>query len=226
MKLEETLAAAAAESCESWVSRRTAGYDPEEKHDFTPAFEKRLRRLRRRADHPALYPVLRRAAAVVLALLLAGAVLLAVDEEARAAVFGWITETISTYFVYNYVGEEDSSDFSDYRPSWLPDGFSESAEKASEKRTRVNYVNDNDGSYIVFIYYRNLDEPSVFVEASDTDAVKVQVNGCSAMLFLAEKEDVTSAITWVSSDDTLVYISGYLEASDLMKMAESVERIP
>jgi hypothetical protein len=223
---DEMLREAIARTYESYISHLLSDYDPEYRCEFSPIFEKKIKKLMRRADHPILYHTLKRIAVILLTLLIAGTVWISVDADARAAFFGWVSDTISTYFVYNYIGEaNDSFDSSDYRPNWLPDGYSEISEKASDKRTRVTYLNDKSESYIVFIYYRNKEEPSVFVEFSDTNAVEAQVNGCSVMFFVSEKEDVTSAITWVSTDDSLFYMSGYLGENELIMIAESVQKI-
>ena len=82
-----------------------------------------------------------------------------------------------------------------------------------------------DDLVIAFVYFRNQGEPSVFIEASDTKMFEVQVNGLPAKVFLSESDDVTSAITWVSSDDILFYVSGYLEENELIRIAESVQQI-
>lgn len=39
-------------------------YDPQNQHAFSPRFEKKIRRLKRRANHPALYHSLSRAASI------------------------------------------------------------------------------------------------------------------------------------------------------------------
>ena len=222
----EILRISAARTCESYVSGLLSDYDPEYRYEFSAGFEKKIDRLKRRADHPFFYRTMRRIAVFILALLASGTIWIAIDTDARAAFFGWISDTISTYFMYHHPGEaEDSFDASDYRPMWLPDGYSEIAEKANEKRTRVTYLSDKDGRDIAFVYFRNQGEPSVFIEASDTKMFEVQVNGLPAKVFLSESDDVTSAITWVSSDDILFYVSGYLEENELIRIAESVQQI-
>ena len=68
---------------------------PEEcQHGFSPGFERRMRKVLRRGNHPSVYRGLRRAACFLLALLLSGSVWLTVDTEARDIVFGWISERV------------------------------------------------------------------------------------------------------------------------------------
>jgi len=89
---EEMLREAAARSFENYVFALLSDYDPEYRWAFSPAFEKRIRRLRRRADHPVIYRTLKRVAVFLLALLAAGAVWIAADKEARAAFFDWFDD--------------------------------------------------------------------------------------------------------------------------------------
>ena len=67
-------------------------YNSTPSHEFSASFEKKIRKLRKRADHPYFYKTLHKAAAVILAILISGSAWLAVDTEARAAFFGWVKE--------------------------------------------------------------------------------------------------------------------------------------
>ena len=53
MITEEMLCAAAARSCELYTADLESGYNADVLHEFSPAFEKKIRKLKRRADHPA-----------------------------------------------------------------------------------------------------------------------------------------------------------------------------
>ncbi len=52
MITEEMLCAAAARSCEIYVSYLERGYTPENQHEFSLQFEKKIKKLKRKADHP------------------------------------------------------------------------------------------------------------------------------------------------------------------------------
>jgi hypothetical protein len=56
---EELLCEAAARSCEAYVSYLEADYDAGETYEFSKAFEKRIDKLKRRADHPIFWIPLR-----------------------------------------------------------------------------------------------------------------------------------------------------------------------
>lgn len=90
MITEEMLCAAAARSCEIYVSYLERGYTPENQHEFSLQFEKKIKKLKRKADHPVFYHATKRIASIVLAILITGGVWIAVDAEARAAFVGWV----------------------------------------------------------------------------------------------------------------------------------------
>ena len=101
----EMLRESAARTYEKYVSNLLSDFDPEYYYEFSSGFEKRIEKLKRRADHPVLYHTLKRIAIVLLTLLIAGTVWISVDADARAAFFGWINDFIDDYFVFHH--EED-----------------------------------------------------------------------------------------------------------------------
>ena len=124
MITEEMLCAAAARSCEIYVSYLERGYNPENQHEFSLQFKKKIKKLKRKADHPVFYHAARRIASIVLAILIAGGVWITVDAEARAAFVGWVKEIYGTYFVYHFEGSSDvNKELVDYRPTLIPNGY-------------------------------------------------------------------------------------------------------
>ena len=81
MITEEMLCAAAARSCEIYVSYLERGYTPENQHEFSLQFEKKIKKLKRKADHPVFYHATKRIASIVLAILITGGVWIAVDAK-------------------------------------------------------------------------------------------------------------------------------------------------
>ena len=110
------LRSAAEKSCEIYVNRLEAGYDPKTQHKFSPEFEKKIKKLERKANHPIVYRSLQRIASIILVCLIACSAWLTVDAEARAAFFGWVKEIYETYFVYRFEGSADYSNSTVARP--------------------------------------------------------------------------------------------------------------
>ena len=62
MITEDMLREAAEESLKDYVNSLERDYDPEHPHKFSLQFEKKIKKLKRKAEHPVLYRTLQRAA--------------------------------------------------------------------------------------------------------------------------------------------------------------------
>ena len=97
--------------------------DPETcDHEFSPAFEKKMKRLINREQYASVYRGLKRVACFFLAVLLSGSVWLSVDAEARQIVFGWLSEKTEDAQRYFFGDEKtDEEDIVHYQIA-APDG--------------------------------------------------------------------------------------------------------
>ncbi len=225
----EILRISAARTCESYVSGLLSDYDPEYRYEFSAGFEKKINRLKRRADHPVFYRTTRRIAVFILALLASGMIWIAIDTDARAAFFGWFGKTVGTYFSYHNHQEGSSRDVSDdgaveYRPMWLPEGYSEYMVISPHQMTTVVYIND-DEKVLSFSYLSKHDTEDMFLDISQVVMEETVVGDYPAVLFLSQAEDVSSAVSWTDSNNNLFVISGFVSDSDLLKIAENVRQI-
>ena len=87
---EEMLRQAARESSRAFVEALEADFDPQAAYSPSVVFRRKLRALRRRAEHPYAHAALRRAAMFLLVCLVSGGVFLSVDAEARDALWAWL----------------------------------------------------------------------------------------------------------------------------------------
>ena len=94
-------------------------------HQFSARFEKRMRKVRRRARHPVAYKVLRKAACFLLSILILFSSIMAFSAEARAAVVDWIKEQFESFCHYFFVAgsSSESGERTEYELGWVPDGF-------------------------------------------------------------------------------------------------------
>ena len=74
-------------------------------HSFSPAFERKMKKLIRRTDHPVRHRLAQAVACLLLAALLSGCSLLAFSPTARNALAGWVREVFSTWSIYRHSGE-------------------------------------------------------------------------------------------------------------------------
>ena len=220
---DSMLRGAAEKSCEIYVSRLEAGYDPKAQHKFSPEFEKKIKKLKRKANHPIVYRSLQRIASIILVCLIACSAWLTVDAEARSAFFGWVKEIYETYFVYRFEGNADYSESSvAYRPTWLPDGYTEFHTSETESITAVLYQNE-EGLILTFQYTHNQNKTDWFIDAEHAVIKETTVNGCPAEVILTDNINTASVITWADEQDSAFYVSGFLSESDLIKIAENVQ---
>lgn len=224
---EEMLQAAAAGSCEHYTTELTKGFDPSFQHTFSSAFTKKIKKLKRRADHPVFYLSVRRIAMVILCLLIAGGAWLMISPDARADFFGWTSKLIDTYFTY-HTDSRPRSDVSAvpvaaYYPEWLPEGYTETEATHSHQMTTILFKNEKD-EVIRFSYMQDSGEADLYIDVSQTTEKRVEFHGLPATLFLTESENEASTVLWTGSDNTLFLISGFLNENELLKAAESISK--
>lgn len=70
------------------------------KHEFSPSFQRKMRRAFRKAKHPIIYKFPKYVASFVLVAILTSSIWLTVDAEARAAFFAWVREQYETFIEY------------------------------------------------------------------------------------------------------------------------------
>lgn len=85
MITDERLRAAAEKSSDLYLCCMEEGYDAIPPHEFSEPFERKIRKLKKRADHPYFYKMMHKVAVIILAVLIGGSAWLAVDTEARAS---------------------------------------------------------------------------------------------------------------------------------------------
>ena len=219
----ENLREAAARTFDQYVSNLISEYDPEYRHEFSFVFEKRIKKLKRRADNHVLYQSMRRIAVFILALLAAVTIWISVNADARAAFFGWIREITGSYFEYHHSEETaNTNESSDYRPTWIPAGYSEDSVRIFDDKTTVCYK-DGEGKLLRFSYVNTSMNVDWFFDISQGRTESCCVGECPATFFVPADDHVASAITWIDSNDTTFYLTGFVCQSELIRIAESVK---
>lgn len=221
----EMLREAATRTYERYVSGLLSDYDPEYRYEFSLDFEKKIKKLKRRADNHIFYQSMRRIAIFILALLAVGTIWISVDADARAAFFGWISEITDSYFEYHHEGVIGNTDETvDYRPTWIPTGYSEDSVRVFDDKTTVRYTN-NKGELLRFCYVNTHTNIDWFFEVSSGHTQACHVGEYMATAFTPADDNTASAITWIDSNDTAFFLSGFVSVTELIRIAESVSII-
>ena len=215
---------AATESYMIYVHRFESTYDPDRQHEFSVRFQKKIAKLKRKVDAPFFYGALRYVASILLAVAVSLSTWLAVDVKAREAFFGWVKEVYETYFVYRFNAEtaENTAPVA-YRLGWLPDGYSELFEQEGTDTTTIIYKNESE-LLLTFKYIHTPDLTQWYIDVSQTTKKAATVLGNTADLFISTDPDISSAIMWISENNTAFYISAFLDEAELIKIAENVEK--
>lgn len=194
------------------------------KATFSPAFERKMKKLVKRTDHPIVYWIQKSVACLMLILLFGGGSALALSTEARAAFVGWVREIYETWFVYHYEGDDNITPKEiQYRPMWLPEGYSQALVPELTDQVNVLYAID-DGPTILFGYSSNPAASALYIQGNDAEFLEVTVNGIAADFYLDKEESGVNCLVWENPQNNIVFwISANLSEDVMIKIAESVD---
>ena len=182
-------------------------------HQFSPSFQRKMRRTFRKAKHPVIYKLPKYAACFVLAVALASGTWLTVDAEARAAFFAWVREQYESFVEYGFIGEPpQKSNVVEYDLTWLPGEF--------------HLIDaDDSGQRITFSYSHGDNATSLFVASDYTEVKSVQVGNIKADFYQAGEEASANVLVWLSEEDTFCFcIMADLSEDTMIKLAENVKK--
>lgn len=222
---DEMLRQAARNASRMFVEALEEDYDPRAAYPPSPAFRRKLRSLRRRAEHPYAHAALQRAAVFLLVLLLSGGVWMARDAYAGVPQ-NWVRFEVEDGTVnYRFLGEPDGSAFPSYRLGWIPEGF--------------ELVDENDWSDLGMYnsYYENAETGggfgfdcqfmnNIFVTGLSMENMTYEstaVNGFPADYYETTEKDGTNNLFWFDQEHNLVFtIEGSLDRETMLRVAENV----
>ena len=222
---DEMLRRAARNASRMFVEALEEDYDPRAAYPPSPAFRRKLRSLRRRAEHPYAHAALQRAAVFLLVLLLSGGVWMARDAYAGVPQ-NWVRfEAEDGTVNYRFLGEPDGSAFPSYRLGWIPEGF--------------ELVDENDWSDLGMYnsYYENAETGggfgfdcqfmnNIFVTGLSMENMTYEstaVNGFPADYYETTEKDGTNNLFWFDQEHNLVFtIEGSLDRETMLRVAENV----
>ena len=192
-------------------------------HEFSAEFERKMKRITRRANHPILYRTLRSVASIILVITIGFGSVLAVSAEARAAVFGWVKEQSESFYEYFFEGEVELAESAKYQPGWMPDGCELlTVEETAGGETYI--YKDKSGLLAQFYYIYDPDSQKLYIDTVEYISEPVSINGHSGEMYISIYDDETSSIVWTdNSTNTLFYVSGPYEKDTLIKIAENIQ---
>ncbi len=222
MITDEMLAQAAAELADA--INESLPSPSECTHQFSPRFEKNMKRLIRRANHPTVYRALRSVVSILLVIMIGFGSTLAVSAEAREIVFGWVKQQYENFYEYFFEGEVEPTESAKYQPGWMPEGceFVTSYETAGGE---VYIYTDAEETLIQFSYTSDPNNESVYVDGVGYAKEVVAVNGFQAEIYISQAENETNSIIWNDESGVILFTaSGNFDQETLIKIAENIEK--
>lgn len=222
MITEEMLRIAAAEADQA--IRDSLPHPADCDHQFSPRFERKMKRVIRRGRHPVAYKFLHRAACLLVAVTLVGASWLTVDAEARGAFFAWVRQQYENFVEYRFAGlAPDEEMTTNFAPTWLPEGYEEAKAQSAGGTSTKTYSN-RDGQAIHFMYSAGADATSLFLLSDQMTVEEVVVGTQKADFYKDADPENANVLVWYSeSGDILFCISAPLPRDEMVKIAESIE---
>lgn len=198
--------------------------DAEPDHQFSPEFEQKMERLLQQDWKKPRYTVLQKVASVILAIAIGSGIWLAIDTDARAAVFGWIREQYENIFQYHFEGNTDVPSEQTYELGWLPEGYQFHHRRDNDINSTVMYTNEI-GDIITLTYKTGTNEETsdFFVLDATGEKKTVKVGEVIAQLYLTDTPDDSNMIVWANIDTMQLFsITSVENEETLIKMAENV----
>lgn len=220
---EEMLKKAAAEADQAIRDSLPAPAECE--HEFSPSFQRKMRRTFRKAKHPVIYKLPKYAACFVLVVALASGTWLTVDAEARAAFFAWVREQYEAFVEYKFVGDApQENEIVEFELAWLPEGYSETESLILAGSSITVYKNET-GRIIQFSYSQGGDATSLFVKSNYSKIITIELESIVVEYYEAEEQSDANALAWMSEDGEIMFcITAFEPKEVLVKMAENVTK--
>ena len=199
-------------------------------HEFSAEFEKKIKRLTRRAEHPVRYRMLRYAAVVILVLATLFGTVMAASPDVRAAVVGWFrTAFYGPYAHYDNVDVTDIRDAAaemeyDYYLSTIPEGYAPWREMEKTEGKTYMYHNESTGNILFFDYAYAKGVGDVFLNVEGYSHECVRIGSLEGDLYTTTKEGESNVLVWSSKHGGVLFeIMGDISGEQLIALAESVQ---
>jgi len=191
-------------------------------HRFSARFERQMRTLLLTQKYGHSRIIARRAAAVILAILILTGSWLTVDTKARAALIEWSREWYTEHISYRFAEEPSDESLPQVTIGALPQGYTET-DHESEPGYAGFYYQNAEGQQIYFYYERMEQGTLISIDTTDMVIEEVSVNGSSGEVYLSLNPDQSNCIIWMDTKNNICFcIDSYMDKSALLHIAESI----
>lgn len=197
----------------------------ENEHRFSTRFERKMRKVIRRGNHPMLYKAMRTVRYAAAVLVISFLMLMAVNPSARAAVMDWIREIYASYYSHNYYASSDDAEIADItcEIGYIPETYTE----VSYNETKYNvtrYFENEFKQRLYFSYSKQPESVEYFYELADYSIEVININGMHGEYLCSVQPQNRNIIQWINTDSNiLLTVSGSIEKEELIQIAESIK---
>ena len=189
---------------------------PQEEHEFSEAFQRRLARTKRQKGRSVGVVALRCVAAVLVLCLTVFGVLMAVSPEVRADV---VNRYKAFYYTVKGSSEVPKAERKDFCLTWLPDGCREYGVTETSHHKFYDYV-DSEGHFLSFVYWY---DGKLHMGVQNYERKTVMLGDIEAEVFLSPYADESSYIVWKDPTEGVHFaIKAFGDEELLIKLALSV----
>ena len=162
-------------------------------------------------------------AAACLAFIIGFGILMIVSTEARAAVWGWVSELYqeNMYKIF-FDGKAEEPVELKYELGWLPEG-TEFVTKY-DVTGGESYIYTDETELLINFLYSSDPDSVYYLIANDAIKQEVTVNGLPGEVFISPSEEETNTILWSDNSIPIMFsFTAEYDVETLIKVAENVK---
>ena len=193
-------------------------------HVFSDRFERNMKSVIKKNNHPQLKRVIRMAASFALVILITGGSVMALSPTARAAVMGWLFGQEGTVFSYTSMGTKTESEvFYKYDLAQIPEGYVLWQEIVDETQSIMLYAEEETGLLLKVTAIPNDGTGAMFLIATTDQKETVQIGDITADFYPSQSEEASPGLAWIDPEnDYLICLDGFFSKEELVDMATSL----
>lgn len=221
MITEEMMASAAAEMNEAML--RSLPDQEDCHHTFSTRFERKMKRLIYRTDHPIQTLILQRVASVIFVLFVGLATIMAISPTVRANVLGWIRERYESFIAYYFVEEPSSKNqnteyFIDCSDTEYTLIFS-----SVDDDIHYQIYEDINGTHLDFTYATNYIRNIFYIKDDKYEVRPISINGKTGDLYISIDGTEKNSFIWSDEETQIIfYLTSSIEPEYLILLAEKI----
>lgn len=193
-------------------------------HPFSRRFERKMKQMIIRFNHPVFYQVTKSIACAVFVFLLSVSLVFASIPQAHAIAKKWFVHLYQTYFVIHIAGDHATFDTErDYTLTVIPAGYSLKEVIHNPDKKSCDIIYSGAHQELLVFYYASEREETIYFLNDGMSMEETVVGSDCAKLFYDPEGRHSNVLSWYDSKRNVFFsITAFAEQDELVRMAESV----